>query len=251
MLAVEAREVSVSIAGSRVLENITFSVEHPSVIVVIGPNGAGKTTLLRTILGMIRRDSGVLKIFNIDPEERPREIKRLVSYMPQISYVNSWLPLKVREIVSTPELLGEERDRDLVDRALQITGLEEYADKHFYELSGGLKQRVLVARALAKRSRLLVLDEPLSMVDVASREHIIDLLFKIVREESMSMIAVTHDVSHCLKYDPYIMLLNRRIISFGKASEVLTIENLSKVYGVASVRENIFFLGEEHGFRTT
>ncbi|MEM0043914.1 MAG: metal ABC transporter ATP-binding protein [Sulfolobales archaeon] len=248
MYAVEARNIYVSLGGSTVLENVSFSLEHPSVLVIMGPNGGGKTTLLRTIAGIIRRDRGVLKVFGVDPEKNQDSIRDIISYMPQISYLNLGIPLRVREIVSTSQVLrGEERD--LVDRALQITGLEEYADKYFHELSGGLRQRVLVARALAKRAKLLLLDEPLSMVDISSRESIIDLLFNIVRRENMSTIVVSHDISHCLKYDPYVLLLNRVLIGFGKASEVITIENLSKMYGLAYIGEKTFFLGEEHGPR--
>jgi ABC-type Mn2+/Zn2+ transport system ATPase subunit len=246
MKAVEVKDLNVFIGEAHVLKDVSFELNHPSVLVIVGPNGAGKTTLLKTILGFIKRSSGIIKVFNTDPEKDPGRIRNLVSYMPQIHNIDPFIPLKVREIVSTPVFFGES-DHDLVDKALQITGLEEYADRYFYELSGGLRQRVLVARALAKKADLLIFDEPLSMVDIGSREHIIDLLMNIVRKESISMIVVSHDVSHCIKYDPYILLLNKTVIGFGKAREVFTLENLAKIYGAATLNGKIFFMGEEHG----
>ena len=222
-------------------------MKHPSVLVVVGPNGAGKTTLLKTILGMIKRESGELRVFGYDPEKDHKIIRRFVSYMPQITNIYSGVPLKVRDIIASPRILGAASDPDDIERAIQITGLEDHLDKYFHELSGGYRQRVLIARALAMRSKLLVFDEPLSMVDVSSREHIIDLLFSILEKENISMIVVSHDISRCLRYDPDILLLNKRIIAFGKAHDVLRPELLSKVYGLAVVGDKNIYLGEEHG----
>ena len=245
--AVYLRDLSVYIDDNIVLENISFEMPHPSVLVILGPNGAGKTTLLRTILGMVKRRSGVLKVFGFDPESDQDQIRRLVSYMPQISNIYQFVPLKVRDIVASPMILGVSEDRDQIERAIQITGLEDVLDKNFHELSGGYKQRVLIARALAMRAKLLVFDEPLSMVDVSAREHIIDLLFDLLNKERVSMIIVSHDISRCLRYDPWIMLLNKRIMAYGRAHEVLRPEILEKVYGMATLNGKSVYLGEEHG----
>lgn len=215
--------------------------------VVMGPNGAGKTTLVKTILGMVKRDSGDLRVFGLDPEREPDAVRSLVSYMPQISSVNRSVPLRVIDVVSSPYILGGASDPVLVERALEITGLSEYRDRFFYELSGGLMQRALVARAIAKRARMLVLDEPLSMTDVSAREQIIELLVEVMKRESMSILVVAHDIAPCLRYDPYVLLLNKRLVAFGKAHEVLRPDVLGRVYGLATVDGRLFFLGEEHG----
>jgi len=245
--AVYTKDLSVYLGENLVLDNVSFVLKHPSALIVMGPNGAGKTTLLRTILGMIKRRSGVLKVFGYDPEKDQDQIRRLVSYMPQISNVYQYIPLKVKEIVASPHILKVSEDPDQVERAIQITGLEEYLDKYFYELSGGYKQRVLIARALAMKAKLLVFDEPLSMVDASAREHIVDLLFDLLNKKEVSMIVVSHDISRCLRYDPDILFLNRRVLAYGKAREVLKPEVLEKVYGLATLNGKTIYLGEEHG----
>lgn len=248
MIAVRAENVSVTLGGRRVLRDVSFSLPHPSALVIMGPNGAGKTTLLRAILGMVKRDGGLLEVFGADPEKEQEKVRGIASYLPQVSSVNQEVPVTVREIVMSPHLLSGE-DPSLAERAMRIAGIEDLADKPFSELSGGQKQRALIARALAKRSRLLILDEPLSMVDVSAREQIVELLFEISRKEGITLIMVSHDVSHCLKHDPLMLLLNGTVIAFGRAEEVLTDEALSKVYGLARLRERSFFVGEEHGAR--
>lgn len=248
MNAVRAENVSVTLGKRRVLEGVSFSLPHPSALVIMGPNGGGKTTLLRAILGIVKRDSGILEVFGADPERERERVRALASYLPQVSSVNQEVPMTVREVVLSPHVLAGE-DASLAERAMKIVGIEDLADKPFSQLSGGQKQRALIARALAKGAKILLLDEPLSMVDVSGREHIVELLFEISRKEGITLIMVSHDISPCLRYDPLMLLLNGTVIAFGKADDVLTADNLTKVYGLAKLKERSFFLGEEHGAR--
>ncbi|MCS7107645.1 MAG: metal ABC transporter ATP-binding protein [Acidilobaceae archaeon] len=243
-MSLEVAGLSVSYGEAKALEDVTFSLQHPSSLVIVGPNGAGKTTLLKALLGMVDYE-GKLRVFGLEPRRDSQKLRQLVSYLPQASSVNQLVPLKVRDIVYSPqELAGE--SREAAERAIEITDIGGLLERRFSELSGGQKQRVLIARALAKRAKMLLLDEPFSMVDVGGREQIAELLLEAQRREEITLVIVSHDLSYFLKREPYVALLNKRLIAFGRAREALTLENLAKAYGLARLGE-VYLAGEEHG----
>jgi len=245
MISLES--VSAGYDGRPVIEDITLSLEHPFFAIVAGPNGAGKSTLLKVILGLVRRRSGRVSVFGVDPEVDKRSIRGIVSYMPQSSSVNHEIPLRVRDVVASPLELEGFVDHERVRDAMRIVGVERYADHPFSSLSGGLRQRVLIARALAKGSKVVLLDEPLSHVDPKGRAEIIATLHRIHRERGVSFLIVGHDLSVCAPYDPHVILLNRRLIAFGRFSEVVKPRILAEVYGSLLYGEGFIFMGEEHG----
>ncbi|MEN2999083.1 MAG: metal ABC transporter ATP-binding protein [Acidilobaceae archaeon] len=246
MLSIEARGLSVSYGNVKALEDITFSLEHPSFLVVAGPNGAGKTTLLKALLGLVEWE-GELRVFGLHPKRDQEKLRGLVSYLPQASNINQVVPLKVRDIVYSPQELAGEGE-EAAERAIAVTGIEGILERRFSELSGGQKQRTLIARALAKRAKMILLDEPFSMVDVAGREQVAEVLFEVQRREGVTLVMVTHDLSPFMRNGVKVALLQRRLLAFGEPARALSLENLVKAYGIAKVGE-VFFAGEEHGPR--
>ncbi len=239
--------VSAGYGDRIVIEDITLSLEHPFFAVLAGPNGAGKSTMLKVLLGIIRRRSGSVRVFGIDPEVDKKHIRRLVSYMPQSSAVNLDIPLSVRDVVAMPLRIVGDGDGDLVKEALRIVGVERLENEIFSKLSGGLRQRVLLARALVRDVKLVLLDEPLSHIDSRGRNEILSTLYKIHEERGMSFLIVGHDLSVCAPHNPHVILLNRRIIAQGRFSEVVKPKYLAETYGSALLGEGFVFVGEEHG----
>lgn len=246
-MSIFMENVSAGYGDRIVIEDVNLYLEHPFFAVVAGPNGAGKSTLLKVLLGIVRRRSGRVSVFGIDPEVEIKSLRKLVSYMPQSSSINLDIPLRVRDVVEMPlKIMGLE-DGDLVREALSIVGVERLADDFFSRLSGGLRQRVLLARTLVTNARLILLDEPLSHVDPRGRSEILSTLYKIHRERETSFLIVGHDLSACAPYNPYVILLNRRVVAQGRFYDVIKPKYLAEAYGSILFGEGFVFMGEEHG----
>jgi len=245
MISLES--VTAGYSGKLAIEDITISLEHPFFAIVAGPNGAGKSTLLKVIVGLVRRRSGRVSVFGVDPEVDRRAVRGILSYMPQSSSVNHEIPLRVWDIVASPLELEGSIDYERAWDAMRIVGVERYYDQPFSSLSGGLRQRVLIARTLARGSKIMILDEPLSHIDPKGRAEIVATLHRIHRERGVSFLVVGHDLSVCAPYDPLVILLNKRVIAFGKFSKVIRPRILAEAYGSLLYGEGFIFMGEEHG----
>ena len=245
--------VSVYYDSTPALIDVSLRFRHPFAAVVMGPNGAGKTTLLKVLLGLVRPSEGRVSVFGIDPTRRPYEVRRVVGYVPQLIHVDEEVPIKVWEVVAMgvlsralPPRICTRRDREAVEWALDLVEMGDYADYYFSELSGGQKQRVLIARALVRRPKLLLLDEPFSMLDYEMKCEIANLVFSIHEKLGISVLMVAHELSPCIAYEPIAILLNKRVFAVGSPQQVLTEENLAKAYpGVTRIR-NLIIAGEDH-----
>ena len=227
---IEVRNLSVKYDGFVALESINFKLEHPSLLVVIGPNGAGKTTLLKSLLGLLDY-SGEIRIFGKEPEDA----RELIGYMPQRDRVNTNIPLRVKDVILMPLLAKrfmsiERADVERAKDALKTVGLPHYWNRKFDALSGGEQQRIFLARTLAQNAKILILDEPFSATDVATKMKMINLLHKLKKEKTI--ILVTHDVNPLVECTDNFLLLNKRMIAFGRVDEVIREETLEKLYGV-------------------
>ncbi|NPA70542.1 MAG: ATP-binding cassette domain-containing protein [Crenarchaeota archaeon] len=219
MVIIAVEELKVSIGGRIVISEATFAIREPSLVVVIGPNGAGKTTLLKTLIGLIRPVRGCIRIFDsiVKPGSKyPKSVRKLIGYMPQRDVINYAAPLTAREIIvsglieniSVPRILLPRDSNDMVLQIAQRLGIESILDKFFDELSGGQQQKVLLARALIKDPKILILDEPLSNVDEISRVEILELLRDLVRRDGKTVMLVTHDVEIAMNWSDYVLLVN-------------------------------------------
>lgn len=203
---------------------------------LLGPNGSGKSTLLRLLLGRLRPRAGELRLFDrplaaIRGEERAR----LVGYLPQ--EVRAAYPFTVAEVVLLgrgPHLglrLETRHDHAIAERCLARTATAHLARRIFGTLSGGEKQRVLLASVLAQEPRVLLLDEPTAALDLHHQHEVMELLAGL-RAEGLAICLVTHDLNLAARWCPHLWLLNRgRIVAGGSPSEVLTADTLSGVYG--------------------
>lgn len=214
------------------LENINFQVSTGQRIAIVGPNGAGKSTLFKLIVGTVKPSSGSVHIYGHGPVGHT-----CIAYVPQRNQIDWSFPLTVKEAVMMGRVnqIGlfrwpRQRDWDIVHNCLERVNASLLVDKQIGELSGGQQQRIFVARALAQEAEVLLMDEPLSGLDVPSREAIFEIL-DFLREDGVTVLVATHDLSLAAEKFDRIMLLNQRIIAFGIPTDVLKPENLLLAYG--------------------
>jgi zinc transport system ATP-binding protein len=228
--AVEIEGVSFSYGRETVLENVSLMLPDHLLLGIIGPNGAGKTTLIKLITGLLRPDKGEIRVLG----KPPGAAGGLVGYVPQRTAFDPAFPATVLEVVRMGRLSRERIGRRFDDSddaaslaALKQAGLSGLERRRIGELSAGQRQRVLLARALAASPRLLILDEPLSGVDIGLEEGFYDLLLGLRR--SMAIILISHDVGVVARAVDRIACLNRRLYYHDDKAEAL--KSLDKVYG--------------------
>lgn len=230
--AIHADDLSMAYREKPVLRDIDFDIPQGGMTAIIGPNGAGKSTLLKGLLELEPLISGHVLFYG----EKLDEVRRKIAYVPQKSSVNWNFPTTVYDVIMMGRYphLGlvrrpGKKDREPVEKALAGMELEELRDRQIEELSGGQKQRVFLARAMAQEAELYLLDEPLQGVDVKSEKLLVRKL-KSLAAEGRTVVAVHHDLSTAEAYFDRVLLLNRRVLAFGSAHEVLTAENLRRAY---------------------
>ena len=198
--AVNFENVSFTYPGAEfpALEHVSLRVEQGERLGVLGPNGGGKSTLLKLALGLLSLQSGRVTLFGLAPQEARR--RGMIGYVPQRAELELAMPLSVWQVVEVAATwrrapwsrAADARER--VREALLLAGADELKEKAVGELSGGQLQRVLIARALVVRPRMLVLDEPMVGIDAVGQERFAQLLDRIHRERGITMLTVTHDV---------------------------------------------------------
>lgn len=205
MPAVEYEHVTFAYPGQRgeggrnAIENISLAVNEGERLGVLGPNGGGKSTLLKLTLGLLGGYRGTIRIFGETPSDARR--KRLIGYVPQRNEAELAFPLSVRQVVEMSAAVGvpawrglDAERRAAASRAMAVVGAESLAETPIGRLSGGQVQRVMIARALASRPRLLLLDEPTVGIDPAGQQQFARLLSRLHDQLRLTVIVVSHDI---------------------------------------------------------
>jgi zinc transport system ATP-binding protein len=226
-------DVWFSYNGSIVLRQASFSVPRREFLVIIGPNGGGKTTLLKLMLGLCSPQRGKIVLFG---EYTPREASHLLGYVPQNTNINLDFPVSVIDVVLMGRLRGlkflyTKEDRRAAEEALEIMGMDKYANARMRELSQGQRQRVLIARALVSQPRILLLDEPTASVDVEAQRILYDRLREL--NEKITIVLVSHDMTVISSYATAVACVNGTVYYHG--SKEITSEMLQMAYGSCPV----------------
>jgi ABC-type Mn2+/Zn2+ transport system ATPase subunit len=214
------------------LKDITFHVDAGRQVAVVGPNGAGKSTLFKVIVGTIKPTKGSVNVFGHDPD-----CHICIAYVPQRSQIDWAFPVTVEDVVMMGRVgqIGlfrwpRRQDWRIVRESLNRVNAAHLAKKQIGELSGGQQQRVFIARALAQGADLLLMDEPFSGLDVPSHDAILEILASL-RGDAVTVMVATHDLNLAGEQFDLVMLLNRRLVAYGWADEVLTSPNLVQAFG--------------------
>jgi manganese/iron transport system ATP-binding protein len=228
----ELTRVAVRYDGRSVLEDISFCLSRGEQVAVVGPNGAGKSTLFRVIAGVLAPAGGDVLVSGHRPGGHI-----CIAYVPQRSQVDWTFPVTVTDVVMMGRVgrLGlfrhpGERDWRYARLCLEEVDLAGLADRQISELSGGQQQRMFIARALAQEAELMLMDEPLTGLDLPSQEEIFRVLAQLRAREVTVMVA-THDLNLAAERFDRVMLLNGRMLGLGRADEVFTAERLQEAYG--------------------
>lgn len=240
--AVEARDLSVSFGGRVALARSSFTIPIEGVTAIIGPNGSGKSTLLNLIAGLIEPTAGAIDV------EIPAA---RISYVMQATKVNESLPVTVREVVAMGRYasLGaygrmRSEDRAVIHAAMVRMGIADIDSRHIHDLSGGQRQRVFVAQGLAQDHDMLLLDEPLTGIDLTTA-HAIDDVIHAETHRGCTVVMTTHDLSEARSAD-FALLLSGRVVAAGPPEEALSEENLLSAYGpsLLHVEKGRFFVDD-------
>ena len=236
---VDIKNLTVTYKDTPALENINVKLSKSKIIGIVGPNGAGKSTLIKAILNIIPSKG----IVTIDDKVSKEQLSN-VAYVEQKIKIDYTFPIKVRECVSLgiyPKIglfkKLKKEDWKKVDDSLKLVGLEEYSNRQISELSGGQFQRVLIARCLVQEAKYIFLDEPFIGIDSVSEEIIMNTLRKL-RDNGHTILIVHHDLRKVHAYFDEVLLLNKKLISYGSTKETFTRENLTNTYGT-----DLFFMG--------
>ena len=215
------------------LESVDFSINKGKKVAVVGPNGGGKSTLFNALAGLIPLTEGSLTIDGKSPDEA----RGTVSYVPQKDLINWNFPLSVKQVVEMGitsrklfNVFNRKKINQKINKALQDVGLYEKVNDNIKSLSGGQLQRVLIARALAQDSEILLLDEAFSAVDIGAEEDIMQLIDSINLDGKTILIA-THDVNNLEEKFDEVLCLNKHCCAYGDPSEVLTPQVIEEMYG--------------------
>lgn len=236
--AIDVRDLAFSYGDKNVLQGVSFSISRGEMVGLLGPNGSGKTTLLK-ILCMVLAGRGEVKLNGREIQDYGRrELSRLVAVVPQENQVN--FPYTVAEMVSMgraslhgPFSLEGKKDLEVIRESMRLTDTLLFADRYFHELSGGEKQRVIIARALAQEPQILLLDEPSSFLDIRHQLQLLELVRKLNHEHGLTVLSALHDLNLAALFFPRIFILRDGVVfQDGPPRDVLTPEVIHRVYGV-------------------
>ncbi|WP_278495676.1 metal ABC transporter ATP-binding protein [Pantoea vagans] len=231
-------DLSVSYRGGNIgLSDVSFELSKPTICGLIGMNGAGKSTLFKAIMGFVSPTSGKVEVCH--RPVRWAQKQNIIAYVPQTEEVDWTFPVSVHDVVMMGRQgrmgilrIPSERDKVIVSDSLKRVGMEAFADRQIGELSGGQRKRVFLARALAQHSKIMLLDEPFTGVDVRTEHAIIDILREL-RDEEHIIIVSTHNLASVPGYCDEVMMINVTLIASGPVSDVYTPDNLGKTFGGA------------------
>lgn len=244
--SIEVKNLSYSVVDKDILKNITLSIDKGKFYSIIGPNGSGKTTLLKNISNSldVKKDKVFIESKDI-LNYNYKDLAKTMSYVPQDNESN--FDFKVWDIV----LMGRypylrkfqqesEQDIEIAQNALKLTKTFHLKDKNIKFLSGGERQRVFIARALTQETGILILDEPISMLDMHHALEIMDTIKDLNSKVGITILTVLHDLNIAAEYSDKLILVDEgEIVALGTPEEVLTEENLEKVYKVkVSISKN-------------
>lgn len=233
---ITAKDLSFGYDDRTIFDKVSFNFEEAGFFGIIGPNGAGKSTLLKLILGFLKPDEGQIQINGASvPQMKRRELAKQIAYVPQQMNVDyDFTVMDILEMGRHPyhgQFDGmTSKERALIQETIEATGLSHLTDHSVTTLSGGELQRLLIGRALVQDTPIILLDEPISHLDIHYQKEIVNLLASIGSLKGKIMISVLHDMNVALNYCDGVFLVHEGAVISGKPEEVITPSRIERVY---------------------
>ena len=242
MVNITIKDLTFSYNSHKILDDLNIVVRDAEILSLVGPNGSGKTTLIKCI-DRILKPRGSILLDGKEIEEMSRqEVARTIGYVPQSS--SAPLATTVFDTVlmgRRPHIRWQVSDSDLdkVAQVLELLHLEDLGLRDFSQLSGGQKQKVLIARALAQEPAVLLLDEPTSNLDMKHQLEVMETISRLVKEKKISAVMAIHDLNLASRFsDKLVMLKNGRVYAAGEPKSLLNKSNIGDVYGIEAMVMN-------------
>jgi zinc/manganese transport system ATP-binding protein len=252
--AIVAADLSAAYGARRIWSAATFSIPAGSFTAVLGPNGSGKSTLIRMILGQLAPARGRLEVLGGSPHRGNPSI----GYVPQGSSFDPDLSIRGRDFVGLGidghrwgmRFTGRVEAEAQARAAIEAVGASGYADMSVGRVSGGEQQRLLLAQALVGRPRLLVMDEPLSHLDVRNQRAMVQLIAEVARERGLTVLLIAHDVNQLLAHIDHVLYIAQGRLAMGKPEDIITSARLTEIYSspvevIKDSRGRLFVVGLE------
>lgn len=221
--------------GNMALSNASFHLDAGTICGLVGVNGSGKSTLFKAIMGFVRPTEGRVTLAGLPV--RMAQKRNLIAYVPQSEDVDWNFPVSVWDVVIMGRYgymnmfrISSREDRKIAEESLRRVSMWDYRERQIGELSGGQKKRVFLARALAQRGQILLLDEPFTGVDVKTEGAIVELLREL-REQGHVILVSTHNLGSVPEFCDQVVLINRTVLAFGSTVDVFTEDNLIRAFG--------------------
>jgi zinc/manganese transport system ATP-binding protein len=236
--AVRFERAAVRLGGRTIWRDVTVAVAQAEFVAVLGPNGAGKSTLIKAILGLLPLASGTASVLG----GAPGQANARIGYLPQRRSFDAGTRIRGTDLVQLglegarwgipiPGLPSRRSAAARVAEALELVGASAYAREPIGELSGGEQQRLLIAQALVRRPKLLLLDEPLDSLDLPNQAAVAALVRRICEQEQVAVLLVAHDINPILAYLDRVIYLAGGKVAEGRPEHVITSDTLSRLYG--------------------
>ena len=232
LVIVDIQKLSVDYSGIKALDDISFGIAEGDFLGIIGPNGAGKSTLFRCMLGLHIQYDGGIKFFDQDIRDSKKYLLQ-VGYVPQKPVVDRNFPATIREVLSMSQ---NSNDPKKVDEALQKVWMHELADRRIGDLSVGQQQRVFIAKALVNSPKILVLDEPVTGIDMYNQDLFFQILSELNTKEKISIIWASHDLDAVERVANKVACLNKTLFFHGVSKEFFSDDEMLKKYSETSMQ---------------
>ena len=235
----EVRDLGYDYDGRPILDSVTWDLRKGEILGVLGPNGCGKTTMLRNLNRNLSPKRGCVVLDGTDLEDMAkRDIARHIAAVPQSNEIR--FAFTVREMVAMGRMPFQEafrgnssEDERIVDEAMELTGITHMSDRLINTMSGGERQRVIIARALAQQPEILLMDEPTLHLDINMQFEVLDLVSRLSRDRGLTVVIVSHDLPMVARYcDRIILIHDRTVWAEGRPEDVLTPDNMRTVFNV-------------------
>ncbi|VYU48871.1 ATP-binding cassette domain-containing protein [Clostridium tertium] len=239
MEAISVKNLKVAYEKNTIIENMSLAIPKGKISIIIGANGCGKSTLLKTIARVNKPKAGDIFINNKNVKKiKEKDIAKEVAFLPQGPVCPSGLT--VRELVAFgrfphQKMIGglNTHDKEVIDWAIEETGLSEFADREVENLSGGQRQRAWIAMVLAQETDIIMLDEPTTYLDMSYQLEVLEVLHRLNKEKNITVVIVLHELNNACRFaDNIIGLKKGEIICEGRPIDVINKESLKEIYGI-------------------